>query len=46
VRKNGIDVLGTVRFVNDDVLKTEFLEGGFFDEADLIARYAYFEILW
>lgn len=35
-----------MRFVNDDVLETEFLEGGFFDEADLIARYAYFEILW
>ena len=46
LRKNGIVVLGTVRFVNDDVLETEFLEGRFFDEADLIARYAYFEILW
>ena len=46
LQKDGIVVLGTVRFVNDDVLETEFLEGRFFDEADLIARYAYFEILW
>ena len=46
LRKDGIDVLDVVRFFNDDVLETEFLEGGFFDEIDLIARYAYFEILW
>ena len=26
--------------------ETEFLEGWFLDEADLVARYAHFEILW
>ena len=34
-----------MRFFNDDVLETEFLEGGFFDEADLAVCDAAFEIL-
>ena len=46
LRKNGIHVLDTVRFVNDDIFEAEFLEGRFLDEADLVARYTYFEILW
>jgi hypothetical protein len=35
-----------VRFVNDDIFEAEFLEGSFLNEADLVARYTYFEILW
>jgi hypothetical protein len=45
LRQDGIDVLDAVRFVDDDILETEFLEGRFLDEADLVARYADFEVL-
>jgi hypothetical protein len=43
--QEGVNVLNAVRFVDDDVLETELLEGGLLDEADLIARDAYFEVL-
>jgi hypothetical protein len=46
LQKNRIDIIDTASFVNDDVFETEFLEGRFLDEADIIARYAHFEMLW
>jgi hypothetical protein len=46
LRQEGVDVLDVVRFVDDDILETELLEGGLLDEADLVARDAHFEVLW
>jgi hypothetical protein len=34
-----------MRFVDDDILETEFLECRFLDEADLVTGYADFEVL-
>jgi len=45
LRREGVDVLDAVRFADGDVLRTEPLEGGILDEADLVARDAYFEVL-
>jgi hypothetical protein len=45
LRKNGIDILDSVSFVDYNIFETEFLEGGFLDQADLVARYTNFEIL-
>lgn len=45
LRKNGIDVLDSVRFVNDDILERKLLQSGFFDETDLVGCYADFKVL-
>jgi predicted enzyme involved in methoxymalonyl-ACP biosynthesis len=45
LREDGIDVLNSMRFVDDDILEAEFLERRFLDEADLITCYADFEVL-
>ena len=45
MRKDGIDVLDLVRFVDYNVLKIELLERRWFNETDLVVCDAEFEIL-
>ena len=45
MRKDGINVLDPVRFVDYNILETELLERRFFDEADLMVCDADFDIL-
>lgn len=45
LRKNRIDVLDSVRFVNDDILERKLLQSRFFDETDLVGRYTDFKVL-
>lgn len=45
LQKNEIDILDSVHFVDYNIFETEFLEGGFFDQADLVGRYTNVEIL-
>ena len=45
LRKNRINVLDSVRLVDDDILKRKLLQSGFFDETDFVGRYADFKVL-
>lgn len=43
--EDGVYVLNAMGFVDNDILEREFLEGRFFDKADLIRGDTNFEIL-
>jgi hypothetical protein len=45
LREDRVDVLDSVRLINDDILETELLEYTFFDQADFVARDADLEVL-
>jgi hypothetical protein len=45
LREDRVDVLDSVRLINNDVLETELLEHTFLDQTDFVARDADLEIL-
>jgi hypothetical protein len=45
LRQEGVDDLDVVRYVDDDILESEHLEGGLLSEADLVASNAHFGVL-
>ena len=45
MREDGIYVLDSMGFIDDNILETEFLERRFLDEADLVTCNADFEVL-
>lgn len=45
MREDRVDILDSVRFINNDILETELLEHTFLDQTDFVARDADLELL-